>query len=469
MREIEFLRSRLAETFGAARRPAGSWDAAPLMTAQLENIRRKFGARVGRQIGGEAMAQAVALFRATGRVPDLKELNYVCLAAGEVGADGACLLGDAALRTRLLQMAEIAPLRRNRLRLYRSLLRAYWTFPLHDPATPAAARAGWQVLRDWLAAHYASLARRTRRPPTWLAILGAHLDLLAAEPCARYAQGLLRGNNDELQAAIDALQIPETAWVKAEAVLAQLRLGTARPDRSFAALLPRLLDVALGEGGIAVDAALTRQGLALLLRRWAQCADYAPQPELFLHALDRLGAPWAERAVWDATVVDEQGKPCAMTREMVAAWLKDGLIDGFCRSHAGLSGQAELWKKYAPLIDELWVAPGLAATAANFADFAACARYCALSSQNAPGGALLLRLGARLALVHGREARLEVCRWTDLPGDWIAQLRHAGRGDIAALTRLLARAPHVVRLDLREAGDEETFDGKLRGALFGAG
>lgn len=464
MRDIELLRQRLGEALGTARRPAGAWDAAAEMTAQLDTIRRKFGGRGGERLDADAMARALAQFRATGRVADLKELNYVCLAAGEVGADGVCLLGDAVLRARLLEMAEIAPLRRNRLRLYRSLLRAYWTFPLHDPATPAAARAGWQALRAWLAARHESLARRTRRPPTWLAILGAHLDLLSAEPCARYAQGLLRGNNDELQATLDALRIPENAWVKAEAVLAQLRAGAARQDRSFAALLPRLLAVAIGAGGIEVDAALARRGLALLLRRWAGCADYAPQPALFLHALDRLGAPWAERAVWDAVVVDDQGKPCGTTREMVASWLKDSLIDGFCRGHGG-AGLAELWKKYAPLIDELWVAPG---RAADDAGFAACARHCALPSQNAPGGALLLRLGGRLALVHGRSLLLEVCRWSDLPGDWIAQLRTGGRGDIAALARLLARMPHVVRLDLRAAGDAEDLDGKLRGALFGA-
>jgi hypothetical protein len=464
--ELELLSRRLAEALVAGRRPAGAWDAAAEMTAQLDTIRRKFGGRGGERLDADAMARALAQFRATGRVADLKELNYVCLAAGEVGADGACLLGDAALRARLLEMAEIAPLRRNRLRLFRSLLRAYWTFPLHDPATPAAAREGWQALRDWLAARYDNLARRARRPPTWLAILGAHLDLLSAEPCARYAQGLLRGNNDELQATLDALRIPETAWVKAEAVLAQLRAGAARPDRSFAALLSRLLAVALGAGGaggIEVDAVLARRGLALLLRRWAQCADYAPQPELFLHALDRLGAPWVERAVWDAIVVDAQGKPCGTTREMVASWLKDSLIDGFCRSHGGSAALAELWKKYAPLIDELWVAPGPGALDAGFA---ACVRHCALQS---PGpGALLLRLGGRLALVHGRSLLLEVCRWSDLPGDWIAQLRHGGRGDLAALGRLLARVPHVVRLDLREAGDAEDMDGKLRGALFGA-
>lgn len=461
MRDIELLRQRLGEALGTARRPAGAWDAAAEMTAQLDGIRRKFGGRGGDRLDADAMARALARFRATGQVADLKELNYVCLAAGEVGADGACLLGDASLRARLLEMAEIAPLRRNRLRLFRSLLRAYWTFPLHDPATPPAAREGWQALRGWLAARYDSLARRARRPPTWLAILGQHLDLLSAEPCARYAQGLLRGNNDELQATLDALRIPETAWVKPEAVLAQLRLGAARPDRSFAALLPRLLAVALGAGGIEVDAALARRGLALLLRRWAQCADYAPQPELFLHALDRLGAPWVERAAWDAVVVDDQGKPCGMTREMVAAWLKDSLIDGFCRGH-GAAGLAEAWKKYAPLIDELWVAPG---PAALDADFAACARHCALQS---PGpGALLLRLGGRLALVHGRSLLLEVCRWSDLPGDWIAQLRANGRADLAALGRQLARAPHVIRLDLRAAGEADDIDGKLRGALFG--
>jgi hypothetical protein len=461
VKDVELLSRRLAEALVAGRRPAGAWDAAAEMTAQLDIIRRKFGGRGGERLDADAMALALARFRAMGRVDDLKQLNYVCLAAGEVGADGACLLGDARLRARLLEMAEIAPLRRNRLRLYRSLLRAYWTFPLHDPATPAAARVGWQSLRAWLAARYENLARRTRRPPTWLAVLGAHLDLLSAEPCARYAQGLLRGNNDELQATLDALRIPETAWVKAEAVLAQLRLGAARPDRSFAALLPRLLAVAIGAGGIEVDAALTRRGLALLLRRWAQCADYAPQPELFLHALDRLGAPWAERAVWDATVVDDQGKPCGTTREMVASWLKDSLIDGFCRSHGG-AGLAELWKKYAPLIDELWVATG---RAADDADFAACVRHCALQS---PGpGALLLRLGGRLALVHGRSLLLEVCRWSDLPGDWIAQLRAGGRGDLAALGRVLARVPHVVRLDLRETDDMDVLDGRLRGALFG--
>lgn len=462
--ELALLSRRLAETLQAARPPAGAWDAAAAMTAQLDRLRRRYGDREGERLDNRAMAQALVRFRATGQAADLTGLHYVCLAAGEVAPDGYCLLGDTELRTRLLEQAEIAPLRHNRLRLYRALLRAYWVFPLHAADTPAAARSGWETLRSWLAAHYAAMARRTRRKPAWLVMLGEHLDLFSAEPCARYAQALLRGNNAELQATLDALRIPANSWLKEEAVLAQLRAGAARPDRGFAALLPRLTDIAIGAGELAVSPELARKGIALLLHRWTLNTDYAPQPALFLRALEHLGTPWAARAVWDNVAVDATGKPSGITREMVATWLKDCLIDGFFRCYGSHAAWAELWKKYTPLIDELWLAVG---TGAASGDFAACLPYCALANQSSGSGTLVLHLGPRLAVVHGREARVEVCRWTDIPTDTQTQLRAGGRLDSGTLTRLLARLPHVGRMTVRAAHGPEELERELRGLLFG--
>ena len=464
MRELQQLSLRLAETLQARRPPSGAWDAAAAMTAQADALRRRYGERGDEHYDTRALAEALARFRATGQAVDLAALYYVCLAAGDVAPDGYCLLGDTDRRAYLLQQAAIAPLRHNRLRLYRALLRAYWVFPLHAAETPAPARAGWEALRDWLAAHYPSLVRRARRKPAWLIVLGEHLDLLSAEPCARYAQALLRGNNAELQATLDALRIPETSWLIEEAVLAQLRAGAARPDPGFAALLSRLTDIAVGAGELEVTPALARKGLALLLLRWSQCADYAPHPALFLQALEQLGTPWAARAVWDEVVVDTAGKPSGITREMVATWLKDCLIDGFFRSYGSHAVWAELWKKYVPLIDELWLAVGHASVTG---DFAACLRYCALAGQGSGGGTLALRLGPRLALVHGREARVEICRWADIPAEWQVQLRTGGRIEGGALNRLLARLPHVARLAVRAAQEQEELERDLRSLLFG--
>jgi hypothetical protein len=491
MKDLELLRQRLTAVLGPGRPPSGAWDVRQAMTAQLDAIRATFGHRSAEPLDAGALARTLAAFRASGRVESLRELNHVCLAAGEVGADGYCLLGDPPLRTRLLEMAEVAPKRHNRFRLFRSLLRAYWTFPLHAAATPAAARDGWQVLRAWLAARYESFARRDGRRPTWFTLLGVHQNLLGAEPCAPYAQSLLRGNGTDLQVALEALHIPETAWVKAEAVLAQLRAAAARPDNALRILLPRLVEVANGAVGIETDRALQRKGIALLLRRWAACQDYTPAPELFLPALDLLGTPWGARATWDTEVVDDAGKPCGVTREMVAAWLKDSLIEGFFRGQ-GMPGDAEIavavWKKYAPLMDELWIAPGLAnphtslppaasavpmlptmpkASVRSSQDiFSACARLCPVVP-DIPGGALLMRLSGRLVLVHGRRGQVESARWVDLPMDWAVRLRAEGRLDLHALGRLLARSPHYLQLDPTSATTAEELDGKLRGLLFG--
>lgn len=464
MKELQQLSLRLTATLQARRPPAGAWDDAAAMTAQVEALRLRYGERGGERHDTRALTAALARFRATGQATDLTELHYVCLAAGDVVADGYCLLGDTNRREQLLQQAAIAPLRHNRLRLYRALLRAYWVFPLHAAATPPTACTGWEMLRDWLATHYPALIRRTRRKPVWLIVLGEHLDLFSAEPCARYAQALLRGNNAELQATIDALRIPESSWLKEEAVLAQLRAGAARPDPGFTALLPRLTEIAIGASELAVTPALARKGLALLLQRWAQCGDYAPHPGLFLRALEHLGTPWAARVVWDADVADAPGKPNAMAREMVATWVKDCLIEGFFHGYGGHADWATLWQKYVPLIDELWLA---VSHASSDGDFAACLRYCALAGQGSGGGTLALRLGPRFALVHGREARVEICRWSDIPADWQLQLRAGGRIEGGALSRLLARLPNVARLAVRATQGQEEIERELRSLLFG--
>ena len=462
MKDLDFLSSRLADSIGSGRKMSATWDIPGLMATRLESIRQQLGSRAGEVFDRQVVARAVAEFRRTGKVARILDLQYVCLGAGYFANDGYCLLADSPRLERLLKRVATAPGRLTRMRMYRALLRSYWAFPLHRGSVSDEALNGWKRLRAWLRdRHEELLASRTRKP-VWFSMLAPNLGLLSDTPCAGFSRGLLEGDATGLQRAVDTLQIPAEAWVKEEAVLAQLRVGTDQPDDGFKAMLPRLMEIAAGQAGIEVGAVLARKCLAILLARWARCRDFQPGPELFLRSLDLMGTPWANRPLWDDLILEANLGSCAEPREMIGNWLKENLIDSYFLAYSPDRGMAALWKMFCVFVDEMWV--GMPEAGNGTGTLMQYARHCPIKIRSGQPTALLMRTGTHLIVVRGVGLDgVIVLSWHDLDEKWRAHLRSGLEGGTFDLQEMLATTPHSALMD---AGNMSRLEEQVRSLLL---
>mgnify|MGYP001263530119 CR=1 FL=1 len=376
--------------------PTADWNAAQEMTEALALIRSRHQGKA-RYIDRAGILEVVHEYLQSGVVQHREDVFTLCLGTGWLDADGMGILADRGLRENLFALAETLTGRTNRLKAFRNLLYAYWSFPLHDPATPQAALTGWLELRNWLKERYAAFSRHPARKPAWFNALAPHLHLLNANPCAPYAEALVHGNLDQLQGAIESLRIPTDSWLKSEAVMAQIDATLQWSDRTFREFLPELLKMATGNAGIVVPDGVTQRAIARLLVRYARQEDYEPHDDLFNLALAKIGNPWRQRAAWDALVREDDGSPSSLAREMVNDWLKERLIGAFFSARRQDHASLELWQRYAVFMQEISLAsPWL----------------------DANDQALLLRMGDLLVVVpKNRDMQIEVYSWQEFFSD----------------------------------------------------
>lgn len=398
------------------------WEATQKMSDALALIRsRHQGA--ARSVDRERIMETVNDFLLSGDVLHQEDVFNLCLGAGWLDADGRGILADPELRGKLFTLAETLTGRAKRLKAFRNLLYAYWTFPLHDDATPQAAIEGWKELRDWLKERHTAFSRHPARKPGWFNALAPHRHLLAENPCAPYVPALLRGNFDEfdeLQRAAESLRIPANSWLKAEAVLAPVNAALHWPDQTFREFLPALLKVATGNASIEVPAGVTQRAIARLLVRYARQECYEPHEALFVDALAIIGNPWQRRATWDARVCDEDGSPCSLAREMVSDWLKERLIGAFFAGNRQFKQSLELWQRYSVFMQEI--------------------------SLIANGQALLLRMGDLLVIVpKNRNQLIEAYSWQDFFADGGTRLLDGETVNGNEIHNILARRQPAIR------------------------
>ena len=342
----------------------------------------------------------------------------------------------------------------------------------------AAAHAGLAVLRDWLAQRWIALDAKegTQKKPRWFATLSLHANLLGTRPCDRYGPPLLRGDAEELQAAVDGLAIPGDSWVKEEAILAQLRAADAHADDEWLRVLPQMLEVATGKAGIEVSAALSRRCVAMLVLRYARCESVDMHAGLLDAALAAIGNPWLRRSTWDAYVLEENGSPGDHAREMVNNWLKHLLIGNFFRLHSGDGDRdgrrTAYWQRYDPFIQSLWVglAPqSLEKPGVEYEMFRRRARGALLVFDDlaADDNAIVMRIGDHLAVEFGGKGRpLYLFAWSNLdPG--LARRLASDRDKRYFNIADLMQTPAAVQLEHRDgtAADakwEHRFDQHLR-------
>jgi hypothetical protein len=475
-RAIDSLRTQLATALGADVERAAFWGEPGAMTAALEEVRRRHDHPAGKPVAADRIARALAAFRRTGKVTGYVQLRHVCLGAASVDDAGDCLLADPALRERLFDLAENVPGGRRQLKCFQALLRGYWSFPRYGEASDAA-RTGMAALTIWLLRRYAELESNRERKPLWFALLGEHINLLGEAPCERYGPALLRGDAAELQALIDGLAIPGDSWVKEEAVLAQARAAAALNDEDWKAVLPQLLDIAAGRAGVAVSLRLAQRCIAICLSRHARCDTVERHEPLLDAAIATIGNPWQRRAVWDAQVLNADGKPCELAREMVNGWLKNLLIAEFFRLHSAEgegSRRAAYWQRYDPFVVSLWVGLSGKEVERRSEDrkrFVQRAAGCLLLVDAATDddSVLLLRIGDYLVAEFGAEDRgLYLFRWSRLDGKLVRRLGSARDAKYFSLSSLLASEAEA-RLPHRDDGGspwESRFDDHLRPLLW---
>lgn len=401
--------------------PTPEWYDPGKMTDALALIRSRHqgDARSGDR---DRILAAVNDYLLSGEIWHQEDVFNLCIGAGWLDVDGKGILADSGLRRKLFTLAETITGRTKRLRAFRNLLYAYWTFPLHDDATPRTAIEGWKALRVWLQERHAAFSRHPARKPSWFNALAPHLHLLEENPCAPYAKALLRGNLDELQRAIECLRIPTASWLKTEAVMAQIDEAIQWPDEAFPRALPDLLKIATGNAGIQVPDGVTQRAIAKLVVRYATQKHYEPHEGLFMLAVEKIGNPWRQRSAWDALVCDEGGNPSSLSREMVNVWLKDRLIEAFFADGGQGTSRSKLWQRYSVFMQEV-----------------------ALTS-DAQGQALLLRMGDFLVIVpKNRDKPIEAYPWQTFCSDGGAKLMGKSTVDGVGMQNVLVKRKPAMR------------------------
>ena len=430
------LRQGLARTFWPANGPF-EWDL-PLdaIVRARKLVEKVHGDSSIPQIATETILEAISRFRTSGCIEGFRELRNICLGVGAVNASGWCVLSDQSLSDAVFRAAEGQSNPRRKVRAFQALLFAYWTFPVHASGTSEAALRGWRELRTWLESEYRRITRRADLAPPWFLALSRHRNLLTDKPCDKYGAEFLRGDASGLESARKDLSIPEDSWVFEEVLLAQMRAASSLGDGAFRATLNRLIPLATGKTEMSVSEPLKIKCVAILVSRYARCADTSEDADLRDAATTTIGNPWVHRLKWQAWVRDDNG-PDEGAREMVLGWLSRRLIKDFFEllSADGMNDRRRLtyWLRFAPYVKGgMWFALGSSThmrLTTQFADFYKRAKdhILRLDGGGADNNAFLMRIGDYLAVEFGESGNaFYLYRWDSLSPSLVKMLGSGG-------------------------------------------
>lgn len=421
---LNFLRERVVAAFSGRLRSPESWTDAKASARMVANVRLLHDSPTA-AADPRSVSTAVAAFRRTGTTESFRELKYVCIGAGAIDDRGWCLLADTRLRNVLLGLAEAGGEPRRQMKCMQALLHSYWSFPRNTEGIGEKVREGWDALRAWLEGRRRFLERDKGRKPGWFPVLSSHSNLLTDTPCARYGPDLLRGDSRDLNAALEGLAIPTNSWVTGEAVLSQMKSAAKLRDNEFLVVLPQLIPIATGKAGVALQKIMQGLCVALLVSRYARCAATPEHMALLDAAVSVIGNPWLRRAMWDALVIDDKGRPDNRAREMVNSWLRRSLINDFFKQlsadGAGDTRRLDYWLRFEPFVEDMWFALGANAQqrrGESFDDFKlrARGRLLDLEQTTADNNAFVMRIGEYLAVEFGVKGNaFYLFRWDSIP------------------------------------------------------
>lgn len=330
------------------------------MSEALRDIRRSLGDSEGVGATQDVLQKSLHRFAATQRVDSFVELKYVCYGLTvPIGTNQWRLIDREPLFNKLLDLVEEhSGQAKQYRRCFQGLLNGYFGFDRAvDQAGPGD--ANWLLLRQFLAKKLRPLLKASAvrgTTPEWLSSLESHRNLLADDPCKRYAAGLQAGRTDELKTLCAELGISSTSWVWDEALMAYVRTVCEGSDRKFTTAMPAVLDLVDGRSELKVAQFLSTQATALTVARYSKCLEHPEHTGLRDASLQWIGNPWISTTAWDAHVQHEPA------RKMVEGWLKRRLIKDFFESLAQ-DGGADLrrlnyWLKWEPEITDMWFVLG---------------------------------------------------------------------------------------------------------------
>lgn len=384
------------------------WGNPRVMKEVLKQIRRDLAGDSKDRPAEDHLNLALQQFARNLIASSFTELKYICYGATvPVGRDQWRLIDRQPLFDAMLtQVREQSAKPKQFRRCFQGLLSAYFGFE-RNLEEPSDTDTRWLGLRGYLAQHLDPLRESTSRRgsvPEWLNTLSEHRNLLTADPCSRYAVGLARDDPTELKTVCAGLGIPNNSWVWDDALMAYVKLVCQSQDAAFKQRMGAVLSLVNGATSLTLPPALATRATALVVTRYAQCAEHPEHPVLRDTCVEWIGNPWLKRTAWDALVNHEPA------RLMVNSWLKQRLITDFFQLLAA-DGAADLrrlkyWLRWEPQITDMWFVLGSDAQANKTAEFLELRKRMSgrdrvLVDNNHLNNAFVMRIGPLLVIEFG--------------------------------------------------------------------
>lgn len=398
---IQLLRDRISATVARSFQQ-GSFGSTEHMSKTLASVRRNFDNPGGGPAQGRTIAEAIASFRATGKLLSFINAKYVCIGVCHELPDGWRLIEDQGMFPTLLEEVRQAALRpRMLLRCYQGLLYNY--FNVFTKGSSESCAGNWLALRDFLKTELKHV-RQAPTPPTWLRMLTANENLLGDNPCRKYGNILAEGGQKEFRGICEAIGILSGSWLLEEAVFSQVEAVCTYDDPSFAQKLDEMVLLLVGQGNVSYSKRLIVRCLAALAIRYSRCREHPDHSALRDSLIKHIGNPWLDKTAWHVSVNDEPA------RIMVDSWLKRRLIHAFFAllSEDGATDQRRLdyWLRYYEKINDLWFVLGRDArknSSSDFREIRALAKdhLLYLDGGGASNNAFIMKIGDKYAVEFG--------------------------------------------------------------------
>jgi hypothetical protein len=452
------LGERMRAAGEAALRNVPSADLTSL-AAEIRSLRAILGG-TGAGVGAppDRVREAIAEYRRTGRLADVRSARLVCWGTTVRNSGQPPLIEDGDRFEPLIDEVDgFRAMRRPYRRCWRGLLDGYIGY---DPdAGPEVGRRNWTLLRTYLNDNLPEL-ERSGRSPDWLHVIDEHANILGERPCDRYGAELLEDGAGVIEPLWRELSAGDSSWIGRRIFEAQIEAAVAFDDRRLRSVMSRVLTL-IEEHPLLADDALAR-----ILDRYAGCASTEIEPDLRDASVARWGNPWLERNDTRWTLVE------AETRQMVSSWLKLRLIEDFfgLLSEDGINDQRRIdfWKRYVDRISDMHFALGDAAYSDNRPDFRSLrqsmkGRLLRLES-GGRNNAFIMRIGGHVVVEFGEKGNaMFAFDAGSLPFD----LR---RASVAGNRTALKHPSHVARMVHTDSAGER-WERKIerRMAELGAG
>jgi hypothetical protein len=321
------------------------------MAQTTQALRTQYGgfSRVAEDENG--IAAEVIEYLKNHQLRSYRQIKYVCFGVSSpYGTPLTRIIEHGTLFSKLLkEVVWLIPEPRKFRRCYQGLLKSYLRYSGLN-TDDKNGRKNWLALREFLAQHCKALNKQ-KPVMEWTLALYKHRNLLSDNPCKPYGKAMLAGDLSVVEELKSRLGIDDDTWVMNELVIAQIQAAIAQTDTEFVSqVLPlvQLLEQHIG---------MLTIGLALLLKRYEQCAEHPEHQVLRDIALREWKSPWLEanKPMWHAQIGES-------ATNMIKLWLtKQHIKDFFELLQADRQADTqrmEFWLQYAEAIEDFWLALG---------------------------------------------------------------------------------------------------------------